>query len=226
MARPRLSSRAKARHPPRRPRGRPPADLGEQRLQHLYQVAFWHFVVNGVENANINAIAREAGVARQMIHSRFGTKLGFAKVVLDKVIIAADGAAEAVQFDDSADPHRPQDVLETAANRLLETLVTSEALRVTRALFGGLHRDQRLIKIYAEYLGRAETSIASYLARAARVHKVRLDTMFAARTYLGLITGLYTPEMLGIRSMCDQERRHLVTRTVRVFLRGIGLTRP
>ncbi len=48
----------------------------------LHRVAYTHFIVNGVDDASMLAIAREAGVSRQMIHNRFGNKQQFFDAVV------------------------------------------------------------------------------------------------------------------------------------------------
>src|SRR5690606_35279083 len=65
-----------------RGKGRPKQEDSEETLRTVYHVAYSHFIVNGIEGASMQAIAREAGVSRQMIHNRFGNKEQIFRTVL------------------------------------------------------------------------------------------------------------------------------------------------
>lgn len=177
-------------------------------------------MLHGVRGANIKAIAREAGVTRQMIHSRFGTKKGFFQAVMRETKIEL---FDYIRFDETTDASQPDQVLAKAANSMLATLMAEEYLEFARALYGGLHQHKLLVTEYAALLERTEAPLVQYLVRAAQQQGIKIASpVHAIRHFMALVVGLYMPVVLGIRDLTEQERPELVREIVELFLRGLG----
>ena len=90
---------------PKPQRGRP---RDPERLRRILEAAQRHFNEHGLERANVDAIAADAGVAKMTVYNNFGSKEGlFQAAVRDRTAAVVAGVAGAGELD----PDQPEKAL-------------------------------------------------------------------------------------------------------------------
>ncbi|WP_419709628.1 TetR/AcrR family transcriptional regulator [Pseudomonas sp. NFX224] len=203
-------------------RGRPTAEVSNEQLARLIHIAFRHFLEFGPDRASVQAIAAEAGLTRQSIYARFGSKAGFVASV-----VGSRGAEFFGQFsiELERDERAPAVVLTEYAIAVVDQLLLEERITMARALFAGLHRYPELRKAErATYLATF-AMLATYFERvAAREGLALADSLFVARNFTAQLTGFQLPLVLGTGTLPSPTKRaQQIRRIVSMTLRGIGL---
>src|SRR3982751_4702663 len=90
---------------PKPQRGRP---RDPERGRRILEAARRHFSEHGLERANVDAIAADAGVSKMTVYNNFGSKEGlFQAVVRDRTAPVVAGVAGAAALD----PNQPAKAL-------------------------------------------------------------------------------------------------------------------
>jgi TetR/AcrR family transcriptional repressor of mexJK operon len=203
---------------PKPQRGRP---RDPERVRRILDAAQRHFDEHGLERANVDAIAADAGVAKMTVYSNFGSKEGlFQAVVRDRSAAVVAGFAGAGALD----PAQPEKALLAIGARFL-ALARGDAVGALRAVYGVAGVQPEVCRaLYEEGPERVNGELAAYLRRAhsAGTLKVRnplqaADLFFSMFLGSGHIRGLLKLEMPDAR-----EDRALLREAVRVFMAAYG----
>lgn len=180
----------------RRTRGRPTAEEAESLQERLAAIAIRHFVLFGFKAASIETIAGEAGVTRQGIYQKFGSKKAFFDAVMKQ---REDGFYAHVSLSPMADPADPTSVLYDYSIQIVNHLLHPERVALTRAMSAGLHRFPEMANLQRAALDRARARISAYLEAALRHAGIaREDCWEAAEDLRNLLNGATSPVVLGM----------------------------
>lgn len=208
-----------------RKRGRPDAAAGEEALARLYHVAYVHFIVSGVEDANMLAIAREAGVSRQMIHNRFGNKQQF----FDAVVRTGEDHLEN-KFNVTAMPATddPWIIFNHLGNAIANIVLNPGSIDIFRVMNMAAYRHPEISATHEASLNKAYTLFAKLLKRAGKAADIEIaDIKGVSRDFLALIHGFTLPVIQGRRPRPPaQVQAREISAIVDRFLRGAGFTKP
>ncbi len=202
-------------------RGRPTLDVSKAKLEKLYKVAFDHFMLNGLEGANLQTIAREAGVSRQMIHNRFGNK----QQLFEAVVIGGEiRFFEELDFDPAIQSHNPWVIFEHIGNHIYDLNLAPDYLNSMRIMNTAFHRFPEIAKAHTKIIDDAHQRIARYLINAGADIGIEIKHPAAsARDFISLIFGLVYPviHQMTPRPSTRTQRKMIKEMVVR-FLRGAG----
>lgn len=208
-----------------RKRGRPSLDDGEAVLKNLYHVAFSHFFVSGVEGANMQLIAKEAGVSRQMIHNRFGSKELFFDAVLEHGQAFLRGKFVYEGISEIKDPWL---LLNNIGNQIFSTFTAPDNISSFRMLDLAVYRHADVAQLHGKSVNEAFQTFSTMLQNIAKDQGLELQIgKSEMRDFLSLIRGYAQPIIQGREkrpSMSAQKKE--INAIVARFLRGIGFGEP
>lgn len=173
----------------------------------------------GFSGANLDAIARAAGVSKMTIYSYFPSKKS-----LCEAVAASAGEALALRLD-YLDPSRPREALTRIGTAFL-------ALNRSAGVVGG-HRLAYSASTHCPAAARAFYEqgplqtleiVAEYLRAADQVGRLRVnDAEIAADQFLALFLGLgHISSLLGLGVPTASEDRALVRANVGLFMSRYG----
>ena len=199
-------------------RGRP---RDPERGRRILEAAQRHFNEHGLERANVDAIAADAGVSKMTVYNNFGSKEGlFQAVVRDRTAAVMTSVAGARALD----PDQPEKALLTIGARFL-ALARGDALGALRAVYGVAGAQPEVCRaLYEDGPERVNGELAAYLRRAnsAGTLKVR-NPLQAADLFLSMFLGSgHIRGMLKLKMPDSREDRALLREAVRVFMAAYG----
>lgn len=194
-------------------------------MRKLLRVAYCHFIINGVEGANIKTIAREAGVSRQMIHNRFGSKEAFFQKV---VHLGNSGMADRFQFDSKHETRNPWELFNFFGNQIYEIMVDPGNVDIFRLITVASSRHPEIGSAHERAIRSAYSLFAKHLRAAGQEHGITIgDPKGSARDFLALITGLARPVIEGAtKRPGPRVQAREIAAIVDRFLRGVGFEEP
>jgi TetR/AcrR family transcriptional repressor of mexJK operon len=166
----------------------------------------------------MEAIAREAGVAKQTVYAHFGTKAAlFGATMRDRCDWLLEPLPAAMDGG-----HDPAAALTAIGQRFLDIIMAPEALARLRVVMAERGRFPELAEIfYASGPGRATVGLAEYLGRlhARRVLSVP-EPALAASQFFGMVRGdHFLRHLLGLGpEPTPAERERIVRGAVASFL--------
>lgn len=208
-----------------RKRGRPSLEDGEAVLQKLYDVAHSHFFFSGVEGANMQLIAKEAGVSRQMIHNRFGSKEQFFEAVLEH---GQSILRQKFTYSSDRNIDDPWELLNVQGNQIFNIFVEPANISAFRTFDLAVYRHSDVSDLHGKSLDEAYRRFGKMLRDMAKKQQLDIKIEKAAmRDFLSLIRGYAQPVIQGrqarpSKSSQKKEINGIVTR----FLRGLGFGEP
>jgi AcrR family transcriptional regulator len=199
-------------------RGRP---RDPERSRRILEAAQRHFNEHGLQRANVDAIAADAGVSKMTVYNNFGSKESlFQAVVRDRSAAVVAGFPGAGALD----PERPEKALLAIGARFL-ALARGDALGALRAVYGVAGAQPEVCRaLYEEGPERVNGELAAYLRRAhaAGTLKVR-NPLLAADLFLSMFLGSgHIRGMLKLEAPASREDRALLREAVRVFMAAYG----
>ena len=215
-------ARSQAPAPASKPqRGRP---RDPERVRRILEAAQRHFDEHGLERANVDAIAADAGVSKMTVYSNFGSKEGlFQAVVSDRTTAVMAGVTGAGALD----PEQPEKTLLAIGDRFL-ALARGDALGALRAVYGVAGAQPEVCRaLYKEGPERVNDELAAYLRRAhsAGTLKVR-NPLQAADLFLSMFMGSgHIRGLLKLEMPDSRENKALLREAVRVFMAAYATTR-
>ena len=206
---------------PKPQRGRP---RDPERVRRILEAAQMHFNEHGLERANVDAIAADAGVAKMTVYSNFGSKEGlFQAVVRDRSATVVAGFPGAGALD----PDQPEKALLAIGARFL-ALARGDALGAMRSVYGVAGAQPEACRaFYKEGPERVNADLATYLRRAhlAGTLNVR-NPLQAADLFLSMFLGSgHIRGLLKLEMPVSRENRALLREAVRVFMAAYGRKR-
>jgi AcrR family transcriptional regulator len=201
--------------------GRPTLKESEVRLQRVLDVAKRNFLLAGYPETSLDDIARESGIAKKTIYSRFGSKAGLFSAILDPLRKSWIAELQHIIIKSK----RPESVLEAAALQLLDVSTRAEMIELQRLLLVESRRFPDLISGQYDKRGRLTgmAPLADYLRLEAHDGKLQLeDVGLATEQFAHLVLGGIRERMLhGVAERPDaRERMHIAKQAVRIFLAG------
>jgi TetR/AcrR family transcriptional repressor of mexJK operon len=199
--------------PPRRGRPRDP-----ERMRRIMEAAHSHFNAHGLERANVDAIAAEAGVSKMTIYSHFASKEGlFEAVIRDRTdrVMGGDAGVEALN------PTQPQKALLAVGEHFLALAREEGVLGQFRLIYGAAAvQREACLAFYKQGPERLIDDLAVYLRRADAAGTLNIrhprqaaDLFLAMFLGDGHIRGLMMLDMPAVR-----ENKALLREAVRVFM--------
>lgn len=204
---------------PKPQRGRP---RDPERGRRILEAAQRHFNEHGLERANVDAIAADAGVSKMTVYNNFGSKEAlFQAVVRDRtapVVAGVPGAA-------ALDPAQPEQALLAIGARFLALARGDDALGALRSVYGVAGAQPDICRaFYKDGPERVNGELAAYLRRAhsAGTLKVR-NPLQAADLFLSMFMGSgHIRGLLKLEMPESAENRALLREAVRVFMAAYG----
>ena len=198
---------------PRRGRPRDP-----ERYRRIVEAARSHFNAHGLERANVDAIAADAGVSKMTIYSHFASKEGlFEAVVRDRTDRVVGGVAGV----DTLDPTQPQKALLAIGEQFLALAREEDTLGQFRLIYGAAAVQREACRaFYKQGADRLISDLAAYLRRADAQGTLHIRRpRQAADLFLSMFLGDGHIRGLMMLDMPDaRENRALLREAVRVFM--------
>lgn len=204
-----------------RKRGRPSLNDGEAVLKNLYRVAFSHFFLSGVEGANMQLIAKEAGVSRQMIHNRFGSKELFFEAVLES---GQDFLRDKFVYRGIIDIKDPWLLFNDLGHQIFSTFVDPDNVATFRMLDIAVFRHADVAVLYTKSIEEAYKTFGKLLKDIAKEQGLDIKIEKGAiRDFLSMIRGYAQPIIQGReKTPSINAQKKEIKKIVARFLRGLG----
>jgi len=142
-----------------RQRGRPTTDQSEQIVDKLTQVALRSFIDRGFEGTTLDAIAKDANVARVTVYRRFGDK----RELFRAVARLAQTTLSSRLRDNLPMDGPPEQVLRAMIGRLLDAYVNPEYLGIVKMAIFESNRFPEIARAYWSEIDHALQPITAYL---------------------------------------------------------------
>lgn len=201
--------------------GRPTQRESKERLQRLLDVARRQFLSAGYRETSLESIAREAGVAKKTLYSRFGSKAGLFAAILDTLRRAWIAELQGVVLEST----RPETVLETVALHLLQVGTRPDMIELYRLLLLDARRFPELLHGYYDQGGGLSgmEPLSDYLRTAVAQGVLEIeDVALATEQFVYLVLGGVRTRMLlgAARRPSASARERIARQAVRIFLAG------
>jgi TetR/AcrR family transcriptional repressor of mexJK operon len=201
--------------------GYAPRERGLKRRDQFLDVATEIFVRNGFEAASLQEIVNRAGGSLATLYRMFGNKEGLYRAVIER-----KGSAVSATFDmpDLAG-REPREVLCGLGERLLELILSDDAIGLHRLMITEAGRNPQLREIFMERApNRVAGALADYFTVQTKAGRIKVaDPKLAAVQFLEMIKGdYYMRGLLGEQlALSAKERKRVVARAVDIFLNGV-----
>lgn len=205
--------------PRKRPSGRPTADQSDQIGDILIQAALASFMDRGFEGTTMDAIAKDAHVARITVYRRFGDKRELFRQVSHLALQKMNNHLRESMLAEGP----PEVVLRSMIHRLLDMLLQSEFLSIMRLT---IFESGRFPEIAQAYWGEVDYGIRPLTEYLHELQEDRLisipDARDAALQFITLAVGGMR-HLLVNPSMSPTSRAHWVEAVYTTFARAWGL---
>lgn len=177
------------------------------------------FLARGLDGVNMDLIASEAGVARQTLYNRFGSKDAVFKAAIKEHWHELGHAA-----DTTLDPESPpRAVLDEVALRILAFVKDRQQIAMTRMIIAESIRQPSVAEAFFS-LGK-EPLLARFIAYISHARNTGWlscpDPDLAARQFLGMIQeSLLWPQVMGVGQQPDESS--VIEGAIEVFLKAYG----
>ncbi|CAD6553443.1 hypothetical protein LMG27952_05454 [Paraburkholderia hiiakae] len=201
--------------------GRPSRHDAEVRVQAVLDVAKKRFLSFGYRETSLDAIARDAGVAKKTLYCHFGDKAG----LFDAIVRTLTEAWVEELRKIVANENGPDVVLEAAALHLLDVGTRRDMIELYRLLLVESRRFPALVDAYRSPCGKlvGTEPLADYLRRAVERGDLALENVdLAVDQFVQLVLGGVRARMLlgcGHRPNTESRRR-IAKQAVSIFMSG------
>jgi TetR/AcrR family transcriptional regulator, mexJK operon transcriptional repressor len=201
--------------------GRPSRHDAEVRVQVVLEVAKGKFLSAGYRETSLDAIARDAGVAKKTLYCHFGSKAGLFDAIVRMLTDAWVEELRKIVATESG----PEAVLEAAALHLLEVGTRSDMIELYRLLLVESRRFPMLADVYRSRFGKIAgmEPLTDYLRRTVARGELALeDVDLAVEQFVQLVLGGVRARMLlGCTHRPNASiRRRIARQAVRIFVSG------
>jgi AcrR family transcriptional regulator len=157
--------------------GRPKAQDAPATLERILDTAFRAFATYGYDGVTVRTLNRELGVSHNLIHQRFGSKLGLWYAAVDRAY-----GQQVTEFATSFDPTLadPLDQLNHAIRRFIHYNAARPELLGLMNIEGRID-SERLDYIYDNYIAPALIPLGrllEHLRKEGRIRPISLSAMF------------------------------------------------
>ncbi|OAJ60153.1 TetR/AcrR family transcriptional regulator [Paraburkholderia ginsengiterrae] len=201
--------------------GRPSRHDAEVRAQVVLDVAKGKFLSAGYRETSLDAISRDAGVAKKTLYCHFGSKAGLFDAIVRTL---ADAWVEELRKI-VANDNGPVAVLEAAALHLLDVGTRSDMIELYRTLIVESRRSPALVDAYRDRCGNLAGTepLTNYLRRAVERGEFTIENVdLAVEQFVYLVLGGVRARMLlgcAVRPNAATRRR-IARQAVRIFVSG------
>jgi TetR/AcrR family transcriptional regulator, mexJK operon transcriptional repressor len=201
--------------------GRPSRHDAEVRAQVVLEVAKGKFLSAGYRETSLDAISRDAGVAKKTLYCHFGSKAGlFDAIVRTLTDVWVEELRNIVANDNG-----PSAVLEAAALHLLDVGTRHEMIELHRLLLVESRRFPALVEAYRSRCGKIAGTepLTDYLRRTVERGELAFeDVDLAVEQFVQLVLGGVRARMLlGCASRPNAAtRRRIARQAVSIFVSG------
>lgn len=199
----------------------PEAALGDKRAA-ILSAAVSVFLRQGFNNAGMDAIAREAGVAKQTVYSHFGSKDTLFTTMLSMMcehVVPTDAFERVMTL-----PAR--EGLTEFGRIFLRGILSAHAIAVFRVVVAESQRASELGKMFYESGPiRVKQTLYRYLERLCGQGSLEIDDVpLAGDVFLGMLFGpFFMEKVLGVGGPpAAAELDRIVLEAVRVFVKAYG----
>lgn len=201
--------------------GRPTRHDAKVRVQAVLDVAKGKFLSVGYRETSLDAIARDAGVAKKTLYCHFGSKAGLFDAIVRTL---TDAWVESLRKI-VANENGPGAVLEAAALHLLDVGTRPDMVELYRLLLVESRRFPALVDAYRPSGVRLAgmEPLTDYLRQAVERGELALDDVdLAVEQFVHLVLGgVRARMMLGCaRRPNEASRRRIARQAVGIFVSG------
>ncbi len=193
----------------------------QKKHEAILEAAVRLFSENGYAATSVDAIAAEAGVAKQTVYHLFGNKNALLEAAIRQV--SAQVAEPLNEIEIARRP--PVQVLTVFAERLLDLTMTPQSHCFLRFLIGEAAKtDHPTVQPLSAGMSQTQAALSRYLGDQAARGRISVeDPALAAQMFLGMLAGdLRLKGLLGILPEIDAETRDRQIRAaVGTFLRAV-----
>jgi TetR/AcrR family transcriptional regulator, mexJK operon transcriptional repressor len=191
----------------------------------ILDAAFRVFAEHGYDQAGVDAIAAEAGVAKATIYNHFGDKESLLRAIIAELAeqALAEHLAIVERLTDRGDLRA---ALEDVGYGLLDRYFDEKTVWFRRLLAAEIAQFPDLLDIVrGRTADRIMDALADRLARLALAGRLRIsDPAVAADQFWALLAGpAEVRSMMGTRRLTEDELRTVVGQGVDTFLRAFGV---
>lgn len=200
----------------------------EESVKRVLAIAQRHFLAHGYNETSLDAIAREAGVAKKTLYHRFGSKAG----LFGEIVAHCRNSRIAELSTIMLASAEPGHVLKQVALHLLDFLTRPERVKLHKLVLLEVSRFPKLVRAVM-YDKRGKLSgmepLRSWFRDAVAAGKLEIaDPDLAADQFVHLVLGgIRDRIILGIVHRPDAgERERIADQAVRIFLAGTRIQNP
>lgn len=197
------------------------AKISEQKRSAILAAALGEFEANGYRATSMDRIAARARVSKRTVYNHFASKQSLFEAIAAELV-------ERVQHvsDHGYDPAQGlSDQLRDIGKQVLDMHAAPCFLTLARVTLVELIRPPALAQRTYQLFRARQTGLASWLADAARDHRLAVDDpVWAADQFIGLLNAFSLwPQILGGQPVPDDaERARILDTTIQMFLATHG----
>lgn len=202
--------------------GRPTRREAEESLKRVLAIAQRHFLAHGYNETSLDAIAREAGVAKKTLYHHFGSKAGLFGEIVAQCRNSRIAELSSIMLASS----EPEHVLKQLALHVLDFLTRPERVKLHKLVVLEVSRFPKLVRAVM-YDKRGKLSgmepLRNWFRDAVTAGKLEIaDPDLAADQFVHLVLGgIRDRIILGVVPRPDAaQRERIADQAVKIFLAG------
>ncbi len=200
----------------RRSRGRPRLEDVQEIDQRLLELALQEFMRNGYGGASISRMAREAGISKNTVYSRYASKQALFHAIMQQQIERLAPASLLVHKGGKPDIEAG---LKAFANRMLEQSLREEFIGVNRLMYSESQRFPELGLEAARRTRLGVKRISRFIRDCAEADGLPCENPdVAAEIFILLIRGWYLDILLTNSKVSAKKRSQWVDAAVHTLL--------
>jgi|SRR5581483_2957692 len=197
-------------------RGRPDSQNLPLHREHLLKVAGDEFLAQGYDGANLDVIARKAGVSKVTIYRRFASKAGLFEAVALRSVGAMRQRSRSVQILD----RNPQEVLMEFAEAIYEGSTRRTTVAVMRLAIAEMKNFPNIARMLWDHRFETLAPLHHYLQQLHKAGVLRVPDTWEASTQFGALVTGGLGLMLDAPIRTQAERTRWLKSAVGLFLDG------
>lgn len=202
--------------------GYEPRERGLRRRDLFLDAALAVFIERGYEAASLQEIVTRAGGSLATLYRLFGNKEGLFQAVIQRKSESVFGGITVPEQTNEP----PQELLFRLGCRLLDLVLSGDAIGVYRLIIAEGAKNPRLREIFMELAPqRIYKFLTDYFNLQIKAGRFRhCDPALAAVQFVEMIKGdYYMRGLLGVEiKLSKQQRQRVVRHAVDVFLHGVS----
>lgn len=203
----------------RRRRGRPVSVPTDERREKIFEAAESVFLEVGFAAANMDDIARRAGMSKRTVYELFGNKQTLFDELLDLSRVGLPTSLD--------DTDAPDEELVDYLTKLTQHIMSPKQIAIQRVVFAEHMRDpERSQNLFSEAEKRGRGILSRWVARQVEEGRLAVtDPGQAADMLFGMTVGAihFRKLLLGRdEALSSDKLRQRIAQAVAIFLKGAG----